>query len=145
MNESAGTADGHRAATLIVLVEDDRLNAMLAREMLSLLRPEAEVYWAETAADARHAVPLMQPSLVLLDHYLPDGHGLQLLQQFADDPRTQAIPVVMLSADVSPESEDAARLAGARAYLVKPFRLQELGAVIDAVLGSETARDDRPG
>lgn len=62
------------------------------------------------------------PDLVLLDLHLPDGTGSDVLAGMLQDPNTDDIPVVILSADVSPSQIEALTRQGAKAYLTKPIR-----------------------
>ena len=82
-----------------------------------------------------------QPALILLDLNLPDTHGLDVLRRLAGDPRTAAIPVVVVTADATPGMARRAYALGARALLAKPLDVIELLAVLDDVapFGEETA------
>ena len=54
-----------------------------------------------------------------------------------EDPRTRAIPVIVLSADAIPARVRRMLDAGARAYLTKPLDVHNLLAAVDAALGRE--------
>jgi two-component system phosphate regulon response regulator PhoB len=75
-----------------------------------------------------------QPQLVLLDLMLPDLSGTQVCRMLKADPRTAAIPVIMLTA----RGEEADRIVGfelgADDYVVKPFSVRELLLRIAAIL-----------
>ena len=74
------------------------------------------------------------PDLILLDIMLPGQDGRWLLKNLKSDPRTMAIPVIMLTA----RGDEADRVAGldqgADDYVTKPFGVMELIARIKAVL-----------
>jgi two-component system phosphate regulon response regulator PhoB/two-component system alkaline phosphatase synthesis response regulator PhoP len=59
--------------------------------------------------------------LILLDIELPDGSGLELCSELADDPATSAIPVVIVSGTEQSDVIRAARRAGSRFFLCKPY------------------------
>jgi CheY-like chemotaxis protein len=75
-----------------------------------------------------------EPSLILLDINMPVMNGLDLLSRLSTLGVTQRVPVVI----VSTEGRDADVLrgleAGARAYLPKPFKAQDLHNMIERVL-----------
>ncbi|MET0850107.1 MAG: response regulator [Candidatus Rokuibacteriota bacterium] len=66
--------------------------------------------WASALARER------RPDLILLDRNLPDVPGDEVLRLLRAEPRTRAIPVVMLSADANPRHIQRLREAGATAY-----------------------------
>ncbi len=77
-----------------------------------------------------------RPDLVLLDLDLPDISGWDVLRQLRADPRTQTIPVVIVSADVRSEVRDSARREGAAGHLTKPLDIDQFMATLDEVLGA---------
>jgi len=83
-----------------------------------------------TAADAEAAIDELQPELVLLDLYLPDRHGLDLLRRI----RTRPTPpdVIVITAARDADSVRAAMQLGAVHYLVKPFSYERLSEQLAA-------------
>ena len=80
------------------------------------------------------------PSLVILDMNLPGGDGYSMLKQIQQDVALQNIPVIAASTDSSTGDLGKARAAGFAGYLVKPFEINGLLGVIDALL--MTHRED---
>ena len=76
-----------------------------------------------TAALALQAVHALRPDLVLLDLYLPDTPGLELL-------RSLDLDTIILTAAADPESVRAALRRGALGYLIKPFAADGLETVL---------------
>ena len=75
---------------------------------------------------------LDRPRLILLDLKLPKVDGLEVLQRIKSDPRTQTIPVVMLtSSKEDPDVQESYQL-GVNSYIVKP---------VDFVQFSEAVRE----
>ena len=74
------------------------------------------------------------PQLILLDVHLPDASGLDFLKLAKANPETRHIPVVMISADATPEQVDACLAAGAACYLTKPVQILALLEQVDALL-----------
>ncbi len=97
-------------------------------------RPLVKLRHAGNASDGLVLAETEAPHLVLLDLGLPDGDGLALLQQLASDPRTRAIPIIVLSDDPRPDRIDAAFSAGARAYLTQPLEVRQLLAAVDELI-----------
>lgn len=97
-------------------------------------RPQVQLRHAGSSAEGLVLAETDAPHLVLLDLALPDGDGIGLLQQLSGDPRTRAIPIIVLSGDPRPERIDAAFSAGARAYLSQPMDARQLLAAVDELI-----------
>jgi CheY-like chemotaxis protein len=114
----------------ILLVEDSSDDAELA---VHALRRENLANSIFIARDGEEALDFLfcrgtfaarsfdhPPKLVLLDLKLPKVDGIEVLRQFKDDPRTKAIPIVVLTS--SKEERDLVRSydLGANSYIQKP-------------------------
>lgn len=77
-----------------------------------------------------------QPDLILLDLHLPDISGHDVLVRLRKDPRTRAIPVVVLSADATPGRVERLRIAGADEYVTKPIQVPAFIEILDRLLGT---------
>jgi PAS domain S-box-containing protein len=107
-----------------ILWADDNLDM---REYVSRLL--ADSYQVETVADGQAALESVRrspPALILTDVMMPRLDGFGLLRELRADPRTQGIPVILLSARVGEETRIDGLMAGADDYLVKPFSGREL-------------------
>ncbi|MBO0701443.1 MAG: response regulator transcription factor [Candidatus Dormibacteraeota bacterium] len=69
------------------------------------------------AVEARSAVPVLQPEVVLLDVNLPDGDGLQLAEELTD--RSSAPVVVLISSHERSDFGDRLERTGARGFINK--------------------------
>jgi len=78
------------------------------------------------------------PSLILLDHLMPEMDGDEVLACLKKDPVTKSIPVVMFTADTKRVKVGEYQTRGAVDCLYKPFLSQELLAKVQEVLGSQT-------
>ncbi len=118
--------------TRILVVEDEP--GIVELIALNLRHAGFEVETTGSAEEARRAVDRSLPALALVDWMLPGQSGVALARGWRDDPRTQALPVILLTAR-SAESDTVTGLeAGADDYITKPFSPKELVARIRAVL-----------
>jgi two-component system phosphate regulon response regulator PhoB len=116
----------------ILVVEDEPA----IRELLSINLRHAgyAVTEAGTAEQARSQLALAQPDLVLLDWMLPGQSGVDFAKQLRADPRTSALPIVMLTARAQEGDKLQGFDVGADDYVTKPFSPRELLARVRALL-----------
>jgi diguanylate cyclase (GGDEF)-like protein len=81
---------------------------------------------AEDGIEGLKRVHLHPPDLVLLDVMMPNMDGHEVCRQLKRNLRTQAIPVIMLTAKSTEEDKVAGLGEGANDYLTKPFEMREL-------------------
>ena len=103
-----------------VLVVDDEADIVYMVKVI-LRSAGFDVDAASGVNDAISALAGDDPDLVLLDLRLGDGEGWTVLEHLREQGRTDAIPVIILSAHASPSTAERAAREGARAYLTKPF------------------------
>ncbi|MDA0988830.1 MAG: ATP-binding protein [Chloroflexi bacterium] len=108
-------------ASHILVVEDDHNVALLVQRHLEKAGYKVSV--AHTGQDARAMALVHIPSLITLDIHLPDIDGFEVLESLKENPRTERIPVIVLSIA---QSEDKALLMGATDYITKPFSEEKL-------------------
>lgn len=87
--------------------------------------------FAETGAEALRRLQSFEPDVLVLDMRLPDTDGVALLQKIR--PSHPALPVIVTTAYVSLEPLIDVLDLGHSGYLVKPFRMEDLAARIDAI------------
>lgn len=117
----------------ILVVEDDE---SLCKMIGKMLAPLGEV---RTAGDGLEALRLVRggfiPDVVVTDVMMPGMDGLALAQRLKADRRTQRVPVVMLTAkDRTADVIDGIN-AGARHYITKPFKHEDLVNKVKRLLG----------
>ncbi len=127
------TAPAAPSSRVVLHVEDNETNFRLVERILED-RSDLSVLWAKNGADGINQSLQKNPALVLLDLNLPDIHGSELLQQLKNNPATRDIPVIVLSADVSPTQIERMLQAGASNYLTKPFEIKRLLCLVDEAL-----------
>jgi len=121
------------APPLIVVADDDEQ----VRSLVTRVLTEAG-YEVAAAADGRQAlrrVRRFRPSLVVLDVDMPGLSGLEVARRIRATKVIAQMPILVASAGAGQADRAAAAEAGADAYLVKPFRLTELLALVRLLLG----------
>ncbi len=118
-------------ACTVLYIEDNPVNIKLMQAIVAM-RPGVTLLAALTGSEGLDLARRCRPALLLLDRQLPDISGEQVLAELKAGPTTAAIPVVVVSADASPQQIDTLLAAGARAYLTKPLAVQDVLAQIDA-------------
>ena len=116
----------------VLVVEDDRDIADLVR--LYLERAGYATDAVSNGSDAPAAVRREQPDLVVLDLMLPGLDGLEVCRALRSDPKTAAVPVIMLTARAEESDRIAGLELGADDYVTKPFSPRELAARVRALL-----------
>jgi two-component system cell cycle response regulator DivK len=104
---------------LILVVEDDAANQMLAREVLELAGYQVEV--AGTANQALDRLKAFTPALILMDVELPGKDGLSLTRLLKSMSPTTAIPVIAMTAHTSLQWRSDALQAGCAGFISKPI------------------------
>ncbi|MGH3061993.1 MAG: HD domain-containing phosphohydrolase, partial [Gaiellaceae bacterium] len=115
----------------VLVVDDDERLRMLLRTTLEVI--DIEIDEAGDVPSARLLVAKHRPDVVVLDVGLPGPSGLTLCAELKRDPRTRHIGVVVLTG--AGEGHEAARAAGADAYLRKPFSPLDLLALVERLVG----------
>ena len=117
----------HRAR--ILLVEDNPVNQLVAKGMLSKLG--CEVMVAAHGGEALRQLAQHRFDLVLMDCNMPVMDGYEASRQIRQSELWADLPIVALTANAMPEERERCRTAGMNDYLSKPFRREELQALLD--------------
>lgn len=112
----------------VLIVEDDRSQALFAQGVLRGAGMEAEV--VPLASDTMSMLARLQPDLVLMDLHMPGMSGTELTAQIRGNAAYAHIPVVFLTGDTDPESHLEVLDSGADDYLSKPVRPRHLIAAV---------------
>ncbi|MCR6487983.1 SpoIIE family protein phosphatase [Amycolatopsis sp. OK19-0408] len=123
---TAGLPVPATAAGPRVLIADD--NADMRDYLARLLGDDYAVTAVHDGVEAFAAACANPPDLIVSDVMMPRMDGLALLAELRRDPRTAAVPVLLLSARAGQEAAVDGLAAGADDYLVKPFSARELQA-----------------
>ena len=114
--------------SVILIIEDNEKNMKLARDVL-----QAKGYQTLEAVTGEDGVRLANervPDLVLMDIQLPGISGIEAFRQLRADPKTAAIPVIALTASVTPTDRSQITAAGFDAFVSKPISVREFLATV---------------
>jgi len=109
----------------LLYVEDNRANMELVEQLIAR-QSDMRLIGAQDAMRGIAMARAYQPDVILMDINLPGVSGMQALQILRDDPTTQHIPVLALSANAMPRDIEKGLSAGFYRYLTKPIRVNEL-------------------
>jgi two-component system cell cycle response regulator DivK len=116
----------------ILVVEDNALNLKLIRDVLQVAG--YEVIEATTGEQGIALALERRPDLILMDLQLPGIDGSEALRSIRGDPRTQAIPVVAVSAFAMKADRERAYRDGFDGYLEKPISIRALPGQVSGYL-----------
>ncbi len=116
-----------------ILVVDDNIQNVKFLELI-LKKENYKVYTALNGEEGLAITRKEKPDLVLLDIMLPGITGLDVLEIMKNDQLTSSIPVLIVTAKVSPEEAKQGLQAGAFDYIKKPFERVEILARIRSAL-----------
>ena len=119
----------------ILLIEDDPGDRALVAAYLD--QTDYVLQTAEGGALGLSLATAEPPDLILLDFYLPDMDGYQVCRLLREDPRTQTVPVAIVTASTDLALHCQVYAAGAEGCLPKPVSRQTLLATLDGVLASQ--------
>jgi two-component system chemotaxis response regulator CheY len=127
----------------ILVVDDSSIIRQMVCKSLSLagLPP----YQITEASDGAEALAILLKkertfSLVLADIHMPKMTGTQLVAAMASDESLKCIPVVVISSDSNSANQTKLHALGVRALLKKPFRPEQIRAVVHPILTDEAKR-----
>lgn len=108
----------------VLYVEDNAYNLKIVRQLLSRTS-----YRLIEAGDGEQGVAAAQselPDLILMDIQLPKLSGLDATRMLRTSPKTAAIPIIVITSFALSGDDQKAKVAGASAYLAKPYSPREL-------------------
>ncbi len=108
----------------ILVVDDIESNRILIKEILT--KVNLEVVEAENGQEALLFVDKYSPDLILMDIRMPVMDGYEATQRLKDNPNTQQIPVVALTASIDIAEKSKITQYGFDSFLFKPVRMQTL-------------------
>jgi CheY-like chemotaxis protein len=121
-----------KPASILVVDDDPEIVLMLSTRL------GKRGYKVTTAEDGKKALEVAKrekPDLVLLDVMMPGKSGWEVARALKQDPVTQNVKIVMVTAIGEKTNEITAPIYGADAHVDKPFEFEKLEKVISQLLG----------
>ena len=129
----SGRFDRIMAKKKILSVDD----SASVRQMVTFALENAG-YEVVTAVDGRDAMERLKATpvdLIITDLNMPNLDGIELVRQVRAMPRFKFVPIVLLTTESEETRKQEGRAAGATGWIVKPFKQDQLLAVVKRVLG----------
>ncbi len=119
----------------IIMTADDSASI---RQMVRFALDQAgyETVEAVDGKDAFVKLKNTKVDMVITDLNMPNMDGIELIKQIRATPRYKFMPVVMLTTESQDTKKQEGKQAGATGWIVKPFKPEQLVAVVKKVLGS---------
>lgn len=127
----------------VLIVDDDFMVAEIHRRFVDRVDGFRAVGVARTGADALSSAKELRPQLILLDVYLPDMTGLDVLQQLRS--AGDRVGVIMITAARELDTVKGALDGGAADYLIKPFEFDQLKTKLAAFAARAEALESAAG
>ena len=119
----------------ILIVDDSPTELYSLRSTLE--KRGYQVLTAENGADGIALAVEELPDLVLMDIVMPGLNGFQATRQLTKDPKTEHIPVIIITTKDQETDRVWGRRQGARGYMVKPVKEDQLVDTIEKVLSGQ--------
>ncbi len=139
LDPGAETGPAPYAQRLVHYVEDNATNVEVMRGVLAQ-RPQVRLAVSALGLDGLAAIRREPPDLILLDMQLPDISGPELLRHLKKDDELAKIPVIVVSADATPDHVREALTLGALHYATKPLAVAEFLEMLDEALEAQETR-----
>lgn len=131
----SGDAQPALAGKRILIIEDTEENMRLFNAILRL--EDAQVIEADLARVGIEIATREQPDLIVMDLQMPGVDGLTATRLLRADPRTEQIPIVVITASAMSEDKKRAFEAGCDGYITKPIDPLIFGQQLAAFLRTE--------
>jgi two-component system cell cycle response regulator DivK len=118
----------------ILIVEDDRLSFIVLCQLLTA--QGYEILQSSEGWDGIHRARNEKPDLIVMDIKLPDISGLDAILLLKKDDQTKDIPIIAVTACVTPGDKANALKSGCAAYIAKPVNIGNLLRTVESFLPS---------
>ena len=119
-------------STILIVDDSAAMRSLLAATLETV--GDVTVIQANNGFEALRMLPREQINLVLTDINMPDINGLELLSFIRNNPLYKELPVIVISTEGSRKDIEKGLALGATAYLVKPFKPEQLLGLVKGLL-----------
>lgn len=126
---------GNEKPVMVLLVEDNQMNKILVREILTL--NGYGIIEADSGTAALKILSTRKPDIILMDLHLPEMDGVTATRIIKSDSSNRSIPVLALTASAMKGEEDKILSHGFDGYVAKPIEVKKLLAAIEAKLAKK--------
>ncbi|WP_148570758.1 PAS domain S-box protein [Nocardioides caldifontis] len=138
-----GPEGAGESGPLVLLVEDNDVNQMVAQVMLDQLGYQVHV--AADGVEALDALGRQRFAAVLMDVQMPNLDGYEATSRFrATEPEGERTPIIAMTANALRGDRERALEAGMDDYLAKPVRLEDLADTLERWTATATEGDPEP-
>lgn len=116
----------------LLLIDDDPNLILLVKDYLEFRG--YKVVTAENGREALDVLEKMTPDMIICDVMMPEMDGYTFVKQVRENPDTEWIPILFLSAKGQSQDRVKGLNTGADVYMVKPFEPEELVAQVESSL-----------
>lgn len=135
-SEASSTQDGEATQTAkvkILAVEDNPVAVKLLTNILRFMEKDIEFVTAETLSQGRALFEAEKPDVLLLDLNLPDGNGLELLEEL--EKKGACVPTIIITADATEETRSKCSAFSFAQFHSKPYLVEDLiGAIRKSIV-----------
>ncbi|MVM33267.1 PAS domain S-box protein [Spirosoma sp. HMF4905] len=134
----------------VLLVEDNKVNQLLARTFLTKLIPNAQIWEAINGQEAIDMYQQQKPDLVLMDVQMPVMNGYEATQRIRELEQGRRIPIIALTAGTVKGEREKCLAAGMDDFITKPIVEKSMASLLqkwlatDPVDGQEIDTTDEP-
>ncbi|MBI2400585.1 MAG: response regulator [Deltaproteobacteria bacterium] len=119
----------------VLLVEDNHMNMVLVKEILTM--NGYEIIEAGSGTEALTSLAAVRPDIILMDLHLPGMDGITATRIIKSDERNKAIPILALTASAMRGEEDKILRQGFDGYVAKPIEIKRLLEAISTSLHTQ--------
>ena len=127
----------------VLIVDDSGAMRKVIKKTIKISGFDVDNFYE--AGNGKEALEVLKDNwvdVVLTDINMPEMDGITLLKRLKEDETLQGLPVIVISTEKRDKRVKNAISSGARGYVKKPFRPEEIKNILTEVIGEEYARKD---
>lgn len=130
------TLHQNKQSFVILVADDNRINLMLARTMISKVLPQSQILEALNGKEAVDEAFAKKPDLIFMDIQMPQMSGYEATRLIRDHKATGHIPIIALTAGTVKGERERCLAAGMNDYLSKPILLKDVENILHRYLSA---------